>query len=388
MKKTMIAAAVAASVAAPAAFADVTVYGKIHQSTEQMQMDVTTTIVENGTTAGHDDGTLGNVVVDGVTTTLVTAVLADGATDTDSLDDTNIDSNSSRFGIKGTEDLGNGMSAFFQMEWTADGTDGDALGTARNSFVGVNGDFGKVTVGHFDGPSKAAVYNGIMTGGDYHGANDMASMFYSKGDRVTNTTAYQNSFGGANLTLACAGTDEVIGTTDGNYCGSTTAGISFAASGLNVALATINREDAGRDANVVSANYSIGDLKLGATYEDADNTGVDYQGIEMDTLNDITGIDVKTWGLSAKYAMGNNVLAVGYAKQDAVMATTVAADTADGEASYMTVDLTHNLSKRTALYASYLDKSVEVNTTDTSTTEAIRVELDEKNFSVGIIHSF
>ncbi|MCX7257745.1 MAG: porin [Polaromonas sp.] len=63
--------------------------------------------------------------------------------------------NNSRWGLKGTEDLGNGLKANFVLEAgfnTDTGTDAQTVGAAgtafgRQAFVGLSGDFGAVTLG-------------------------------------------------------------------------------------------------------------------------------------------------------------------------------------------------------------------------------------------------
>ncbi len=58
--------------------------------------------------------------------------------------------NFSRWGIKGTEDLGNGMSAYFILESgfnTDDGTYATGVGFGRQSLVGLKGNFGSVSLG-------------------------------------------------------------------------------------------------------------------------------------------------------------------------------------------------------------------------------------------------
>lgn len=69
---------------------------------------------------------------------------------------TRLNSNSSLIGFKGTEALGNGLSAVFQIE-SAVGLDGNnsTLGTSRDSFVGLTGGFGTVVGGILTGPTRA-----------------------------------------------------------------------------------------------------------------------------------------------------------------------------------------------------------------------------------------
>ena len=123
MNKKLIAAAIgAAVVAAPAAFAEATVYGKIH------------------TDVRMNDSSVPNS------------------------DNYTVNSNASRLGFKGSEDLGNGLKAIYQIEMQFNSDGGTAqVGTAgfsaqRNTFVGLSGDWGTAVVGKHDTPAKIAFY--------------------------------------------------------------------------------------------------------------------------------------------------------------------------------------------------------------------------------------
>ena len=68
-----------------------------------------------------------------------------------------VSSNSSNFGIRGTEDLGGGLKAFFQIEMGSILLDvgGGAL-AGRNSAVGLQGGAGSVLLGNWDTPYKSS----------------------------------------------------------------------------------------------------------------------------------------------------------------------------------------------------------------------------------------
>jgi len=60
-----------------------------------------------------------------------------------------VSSNSSRFGVRGTESLGGGLNAIFQIESSINGdTNAGNLG-GRETFVGLQGSWGKATIGRF-----------------------------------------------------------------------------------------------------------------------------------------------------------------------------------------------------------------------------------------------
>ncbi len=61
---------------------------------------------------------------------------------------------SSFFGIRGTEDLGGGVKAFFQLETQFRLDSNNTTFANRNSAVGLQGDFGSVLLGRWDSPMK------------------------------------------------------------------------------------------------------------------------------------------------------------------------------------------------------------------------------------------
>jgi predicted porin len=63
-----------------------------------------------------------------------------------------VSSNSSRFGMRGTESLGGGLQAIFQIESNVSGDTGNAASSSlasRETFVGLQGSWGKVYMGKF-----------------------------------------------------------------------------------------------------------------------------------------------------------------------------------------------------------------------------------------------
>jgi predicted porin len=120
MKKTLIAAAVAASFAAPA-MADVSVSG---------QVKVTYASVENGADMIDHDNALT---------------------------------------FKASEDLGNGLSAFAQITLDTDGT-GTGLGGHKDQKVGVKGAFGTLVLGRMESITEGVISAKFDDGKSDHGA--------------------------------------------------------------------------------------------------------------------------------------------------------------------------------------------------------------------------
>jgi len=326
MKKTIIASAVAAAVAAPAAFADVSVYGKAHMAIQQK----------------------------------------DASTNVDS-----IASRASRFGVKASEDLGNGMKAFVKMEWGTDTVDGGSVVTgtgatngaadtsastqqftARDANMGISGDFGTVTLGRMGGPHKGTLYAvGNVQLADANGGDDFAGNFDSKGGRVSNALAYSNSFNGVDLTVATVGNDSDDNFDDKAISLTTTlAGVKLSVANLNQGGATDD------DITIYGAKYSIDGLTVAVVREDVDDNAAS------------SAEDYDTTGISASYAMGNNVISASHSTRD------YDGTTKDREVT--TFGIEHKLGKKTSIYASYADKDTGTASTSYDIT------------SVGMIMSF
>lgn len=62
-----------------------------------------------------------------------------------------------RIGLKGSEDLGNGLKAIWQFETSASVGGGTYTGKGRDSFIGLEGGFGTVRAGYVSSPLREAV---------------------------------------------------------------------------------------------------------------------------------------------------------------------------------------------------------------------------------------
>ena len=100
---------------------------------------------------------------------------------------------SSRFGLKGTEDLGGGLKAVFNLE-AALKTDTGAADSAffgRQAWVGVSGGFGELRLGRTDSSIGAIAGNSNILGAqsydDFSAAQTLAGVKYR---RVDNSITY------------------------------------------------------------------------------------------------------------------------------------------------------------------------------------------------------
>jgi predicted porin len=116
---------------------------------------------------------------------------------TGSVSQTLIMGNASRFGVKGTEDLGGGLKAFFGLEAAISSDTGATTSPMyRNSFVGIGGDFGVVNIGRIDSaaPSRTPVYAILGRNVEYvihdAGATAIGSSIFNARTRVSNAIGY------------------------------------------------------------------------------------------------------------------------------------------------------------------------------------------------------
>ncbi len=367
MNKKLIAAAIAAVVAAPAvSAADTTLYGRAH-------IDV----------RSESNGKVDNYTVN---------------------------SNASMIGIKGSEDLGDGLKAVFKYELGYDMADTDKAGalgalaggksplSGRDAYVGLSGGFGTVIAGRSSTPAKIAWY---AAGNDHMG--DTIADFNEVGFtefRVDNAIAYISpSFSGFTVAGAivpgeqkgtvAATTSVVIGENQ-LYQGKPAAankgaadndgiadhysiGLMYAGGGLKASLGYEKVAEiadiAGvtTDAKMVqaSASYTFGDFTIGGSYEKSSD------------LMTIKGQDKKVWGISGKANFGNNYVAANYGTADFDMG-------AVGSDDYTTfaIGVGHKFSKRTQVYAAYSNRD------GGGAASPIELNVDYSAFALGMIHTF
>lgn len=127
---------------------------------------------------------------------------------------------SSRIGFKGNEDLGNGLKAIWKVEngLRVDGTTGSGSSSGtfanRESFVGLEGDFGKVRLGYLDDMLTDTELTDLWIGPRNAGA-EMFPNYERADDTVKNSIKYNSpSFGGFDVS-AIWGTNEANINNDG-----------------------------------------------------------------------------------------------------------------------------------------------------------------------------
>jgi predicted porin len=371
MTKNILAIAIAAAVMAPSAFAAATVYGVAHESINSMS-NVSSTAANGGASSGL----------------------------------TSISSNSSRLGIKGSEDLSGGMKAVYQMEFgiAMDGNDNTATnGTAnnagigstlRNTFVGLGGGFGTVLVGRHDSLIKLTGRKYDLFGDQIGNSRNALNGGSKAGSdlvdgRHNNVLAYISPtwsgfhFGLAYVPSSAANGAETYDTTAVAKTNALTAIADYTAGAFSVTAGYINIDNAtgvngsAFTAYRLGAGYSFGAAKVVGLYQNAGTT--DKQD---------------AYGLGGSYKVGS----AGTIKGQYYTMADVKGGKVDG--TLTTVGYDHALSKNTTAYVVYAAAHNGANATYTTnmgnsgagsnvfSAADAGGSKDNSALSVGLIHNF
>ena len=292
----------------------------------------------------------------------------------------------SRLGFRGTEDLGNGLKALFNIEAAINGDTGTTSSTffGRRAVVGLQGDFGTLTVGREYGPSASVAGASDILGQGFYGSNLAAFEDNSRlTRRLSNSVNYKsNAVSGFTLGAAYgAGENNVDNQPSGDIVGLSLeyANAGFYAGGAyqkNEGTVTI----AERKEYNIGLGYKFGDFELRGGYMVADPEAFDNKYEQMN--------------FGGSYTMGANKFFVNYQQQEL--------EVGDAKGRALTLAYAYTLSKRTNVYVSAAklrnnDNAVFGLTSPASTiaptvpagvTGVSALGADPHVFNVGVRHSF
>lgn len=270
-----------------------------------------------------------------------------------SLSQTKLDSSGvsgSRWGLKGSEDLGGGLSANFLLEQgfsldTGAGTAGQAF--SRQSYVGFSGGFGEIKLG-----KVWTAYD------DVSGASD--AMFDSGAlapmNIVFKSTGYQGNPGntGYYATPAMGGFAAAVSVTTGEKVPAaaqiTSFNLTYGAGPLGVQFG-YQVEDIQNNLPAIPEDQKF--MRLGGTYDLGMAVAKLTYG-KVENLGNVTGASTTEWQVGADFPV-SSVLTVSasYAKSDDSQPAAVFAQSRKG----FGVAAAYTLSKRTFLYAGYTNNT-------------------------------
>ncbi len=180
-------------------------------------------------------------------------------------DDTEVKSYTSRFGLKGQQNLDNDLEVFYQFEWGADlaDFDDDDSISDRNQAVGLRGGFGTVILGRYDTFLKDS--QGAIDQFKHYSA-DLKYLFEGEHRADNSFTYYSPSYNGFTFGLTYVFSEDDAGD-DGQSFGVTYGDEKLKKSDIYAALAFDNQVD-GFDIVQFSFATQVNEFKLGFAAQD------------------------------------------------------------------------------------------------------------------------
>ena len=289
-------------------------------------------------------------------------------------------SRSSRIGFKGTEDLGNGLKAIFVLEngvridTGAEQHAGKAFG--RQAFVGLTGAFGTVSVGRQYTPDDG--YNSFYDPFDHQFSAQASNIMKALAVRADNSVKYSSPvFGGVQAQVIYGFGEQ---TTDANRYVS--GGVQYNGGPVSIGVTASAKRDA-------ADSFYAKKYQLGATYDFKVVKLYALGQVNRDVDDNAASVAPTRGAKSKQWLVGANA-PVGQAGKVMVSYVRHNDDASEKDASMWAVGYTHDLSKRTALYAAYAHLDNKDNATFFlgSPQSGTMVPGADRAINLGIRHSF
>ena len=286
--------------------------------------------------------------------------------------------NASRWGLRGTEDLGGGLKAGFQLESGFASDTGAAADRyfGRQSEVNLGGNFGMLRLGNFTSESYYATADYISM--HNHDTGSSGDALYSYVIRDINKIAYRlPAFGGFTAEGAVSLSEKAPGARNAfdlalNYgAGPLGLGLGYTSNkGSEGVFGSYNGE---AQQVALRASYALGAFTLGGYYQ-------------YSTLDDVNGgtQDAKrhAYRLAAMYTMGASELHANFGRAEKIkFGGSKLSGTA---ANQWTLGYNYNLSKRTKVYGYFtkIDNGANISY------QGGPVGDDFRSVAVGVRHNF
>lgn len=293
-----------------------------------------------------------------------------------------------RIGFKGSEDLGNGLKAVFQLEQGYNIDDGtfhqSTRQFSRQAWVGLQGSFGTVGLGRQYAPGYFAGYDAAMSSQvspqSIFTAGAGLSITPNSPARWNNSVAYTGSFGAVTARAIYSANDGELTSRPGLGYEETPArddkwGVSaeYANGPLKAGVFYHYLKDqASDDAKevYVGAEYNFGVLALSGSWQNGRDIGAG-------------DLDKRVWNL------GVTVPVSAAGKVHATYGRITEDDQDDADANSWTLAYTHALSKRTTGYAAYNRVSNDDNASFQAGNGTVGLQGEDAGlFVVGMRHAF
>ncbi|OGS90454.1 MAG: hypothetical protein A2Z95_04425 [Gallionellales bacterium GWA2_60_18] len=317
-----------------------------------------------------------------------------------------VNSSSSRFGVKGSEDLGDGLKALYQLETgvqAVGGTSGDGNGQAptgtlfsgqRDTFIGVAGGFGTFLAGRLPADNQY-VYDSNLFADQIGDAGNFISTNGVGAGRANGALHYVSpDMSGFNVALTYLPGTAVAATALANANTAATHGKNTYGIKLNYAAAGVTASLTYFDVKFVTGTTTTNDrkpLSVAGSY-DFGNGMVTAQYYKAKRDNTAGAVNSQTfYNLGGKFNVsGNSAIKAQYshAGDDSIVA-------GEQGAKMFAIGYDYNFSKRTGMYVAYASVSNDANATfrvdnygHSGTSTAPTAGNDPHGLSVGLTHNF
>jgi predicted porin len=291
--------------------------------------------------------------------------VSEEASDVETQDNVELSSNASRLGLKGSSEINDALKAIAQGEYEVFVDDGEKSGktlTQRNTYVGVQGDFGRVIAGIHDTPTKMIgkpvdIFSDLTFG-------DIKNVVEGE-NRQKNMIMYRSpSFSGVKIDAMFspgeeAGTDAT--TSRNGVADAMSASVSYELDGLSLAASYDSELDNQDTLRLVGA-YSQDAFGASLMLQQADV--VDSNSDESEEGIIVTAhYKLDNWKFKALYGM----------------ATESADGTEDLDRNQLVLGADYQLSKATKVFGYFANVNEEQGSVDVS---------EDDTFGLGVAHKF
>jgi len=326
---------------------------------------------------------------------------------------------SSRIGFRGTEDLGGGLAAVFNLEFGVNaGTGETGVGAStltpagqqstgvRTAVVGVTSKgFGSVTVGRQLTAMHTIIAGAVNTANNMAGditysdvtgtsSNTTALRIHSLATRMSDSVAFRSdSFSGLRVNLDYSGDNATGAVNPASPTNAAATGVQIGNMGAMLDY-TYGPFRAMAGTHAVKSNTNIGTGTAGTvTKTNINAVGLVYsdKGLVANatwannkTVNDTTGVRtnaVNAWKLGVSYQVTPQMRPFVQYGQGTAKLTEAAPQNSDND-GYQ-VGTTYSLSKRSSLYAAYGNQTAKI-TQGANTNQKSEI----KEIGIGLVHTF
>ena len=246
--------------------------------------------------------------------------------------------NSSRFGFRGTEDLGGGLKAGFVLESGFRSDDGggssanNSINFVRQSELNLSGNFGMLRLGNIPSASNDATADIVSM--HNHDTGSSADQLYAYVLRDKNKISYRTpNFGGLNVEAGLSLHEEEPGAKN-----AFDLAVNYELGALGLGAGYTKEGDVNQFA--LRANYTAGPFVLAAYYQrDKNGFAENWETTDLGKRD--------TFRIAGAYMMGASEFHVNVGRAGKYK------NRADSSATQYTIAYNYNMSKRTKLYTYY-----------------------------------